>query len=74
MCSSDLEAAGFLLEYADVLASLGANVKGAAGRVKQLLNYWTAGGMIADEEERGTWLREKDPARLLDRVRERAAH
>ena len=63
------EAAGFLVEYADVLASLGANVKGAAGRVKQLLNYWTAGGMIPDEEERGTWLREKDPAALLARLR-----
>ena len=29
------------MEYADVLASLGANVKGAAGRVKQLHPWQT---------------------------------
>lgn len=60
------EAATFLLEYADrLLASGDAGVRGAAARVKQLLNHWTAGELVAD---RTSWLRESDPQRLLDRL------
>jgi tRNA-dihydrouridine synthase C len=62
------EAATFLLEYADrLLASGDAGVKGAAARVKQLLNHWTAGDFVTD---RTNWLRESDPARLLERLEE----
>jgi tRNA-dihydrouridine synthase len=54
------EAATFLIEYHDTLKDLGARPKGAVGRVKQLLNYWTAGGLIQSEEQRGVWMRETD--------------
>lgn len=63
------EAAGFLVEYADTLLSMGASPKGAAGRVKQLLNHWTAGGLIPDEVARAEWLRETDAHALLARLR-----
>ncbi len=67
------EAAGFLVEYADVLTSLGAKPKGAAGRVKQLLNYWTAGGLVADDQDRLRWLRRTDVDGLLDELRHYAS-
>ncbi len=61
-----VEAAAFLLEYAErLLASGDAGVKGAAARVKQLLNHWTAGDLVTD---RRSWLGESDPARLLERL------
>jgi tRNA-dihydrouridine synthase C len=67
------DAARFLADYADTLKSLGASTKGAAGRVKQLLVHWTAGGLTgADEASRALWLREADPARLLARLAEAA--
>jgi tRNA-dihydrouridine synthase C len=60
------EAAAFLLEYAQLLLASGdAGVKGAAARVKQLLNHWTAGDFVTD---RTSWLRESDPERLLQRL------
>lgn len=65
------DAARFLIDYADTLKSLGASTKGAAGRVKQLLVHWTAGGLTGDGEEgRASWLREQDPERLLARLAE----
>jgi tRNA-dihydrouridine synthase C len=61
------EAASFLVEYAErLLASGDAGVRGAAARVKQLLNHWTAGDLVV---ARSSWLREHDPAALLDRLR-----
>lgn len=63
------EAARFLLEYADALqARGGAGIGGAAARVKQLLHFWTAGDFIGDD--RGAWLREREPERLLGRLAE----
>ncbi len=66
------EAASFLVEYHDTLKSLGARPKGAVGRVKQLLNYWTAGGLIQSEEERGQWMRETDFEAFEARLRAEA--
>ncbi len=66
------EAARFLIEYADGLIELGgAGPSGAAARVKQLLHFWSAGDLLGGE--RAEWLRERDPERLLARLRERAA-
>ncbi|MEM6674483.1 MAG: tRNA-dihydrouridine synthase family protein [Planctomycetota bacterium] len=71
------EAARFLVEYHDVLVSLGARPKGAIGRVKQLLQYWTAGGLVAGDEDRTRWLRTADPEAIVVELRriavERAA-
>ncbi|MBL8861555.1 MAG: tRNA-dihydrouridine synthase family protein [Planctomycetes bacterium] len=65
------EAARFLLDYAQTLRSLGASAKGAAGRVKQLLVHWTAGGLTGlDGAQRASWLRETDAERLLARLAE----
>src|SRR6187455_1977930 len=67
---SAAEAARFLLEYAEALAaSAGVRPHGAAGRVKQLLQFWTAGALLGGE--RHEWLREADPARLFVRLRAR---
>jgi nifR3 family TIM-barrel protein len=66
------EAATFLLEYAERLMTNGnARTSGAAARVKQLLNYWTAGGLVAEGRE--GWLRERDAERLFARLRAAAA-
>jgi len=44
---------------------------GRAGRVKQLLQHWVAGDLVGDE--RASWLKERDPERLLARLREPAS-
>jgi tRNA-dihydrouridine synthase C len=63
-----LEAARFLLEYAESMLARGiVTPRGAAGRVKQLLRYWTAGSLV--DLDRESWMREADPERLLDRLR-----
>ena len=60
-------AAGFLHDYAERMTSLrGASIRAAAGRVKQLLKHWTAGGLL--ELQSVNWLRLADPKDLLDRV------
>jgi tRNA-dihydrouridine synthase C len=60
------DAARFLLDYAQALRARGrCGERGAAGRLKQLLHHWTAGGLVDDP--RG-WLREPDPGRLLARL------
>jgi tRNA-dihydrouridine synthase C len=64
------DAARFLLDYAEGLRGLGASPRGAAGRVKQLLVHWTAGGLLAGGRE--AWLRERDAERLLAGLAERA--
>ncbi|MEM7306386.1 MAG: tRNA-dihydrouridine synthase family protein [Planctomycetota bacterium] len=61
------EAARFLLEYADELEHrAGMAARGRAGRIKQLMQYWTAGGLQGDD--RRSWLREREPARLFARL------
>ena len=64
------EAAAFLVEYHDVLLGLGASQKGAIGRVKQLLQYWTAGRLVDGEADRQRWLRSTDAAALVASLRE----
>jgi len=60
------EAARFLLAYVEALAHHhGASLHMAAGRVKQLVRYWTAGGLFV--EERGAMLALEDEP-LLTRV------
>jgi tRNA-dihydrouridine synthase len=61
------DAARFLLDYADVLRTEGGmSARGSAGRVKQLLQHWTAGDLVGAERE--SWLREADPERLFARL------
>lgn len=60
-------AARFLVEYHDGLRDRGASGQAAAGRVKQLLRTWTAGG-VADTT-RLEWLRENDPDVLSGALR-----
>jgi len=61
------EAARFLIEYAWRLQERGTTSrKGAAGRVKQLLRHWTAGGLI--EDDLASWLAERDAAGLFARL------
>jgi tRNA-dihydrouridine synthase C len=68
------EAARFLVEYADLIRTRSDfPVRGAAARVKQLLRYWTAGGLVRGEDARKSWLRESDPEALLGRLRALAA-
>ena len=69
------EAARFLVEYARSLIETGeAGPRGAAGRVKQLLSYWTAGNLVGGElGDRASWLRESEPERLLGRLYSAAA-
>lgn len=65
------EAARFLLDYAERLASDPAKprrpAREVAGRLKQLLRTWTAGGLV--DGDRRSWLRESDPERMLGRLR-----
>lgn len=63
------EAALFLIEYADLLEERkGMSSRAIAGRLKQLLRVWTAGGLT--EEDPKSWLHEKDGARLRARLQE----
>lgn len=60
------EAARFLLDYAELLsAHHHASPRMVAGRIKQLLNYWTAGGLVSDA--RRSWLAESETS-LLERL------
>jgi tRNA-dihydrouridine synthase C len=53
---SRAEAAAFLLAYAEGLGTRWrVTPRAAAGRVKQLLRFWTAGGLLP-EAERSAWL------------------
>ncbi len=65
---TDEDAAAFLLEYAArLLESRSASLRGASGRVKQLLRYWTAGGLV--DSDRESWMRESEAERLFARLR-----
>jgi tRNA-dihydrouridine synthase len=57
------EAGGFLVAYFEHMVAAGASERQAAGRVKQLLRTWTAGGLA--DERRGAWLVLEDPRELL---------
>jgi tRNA-dihydrouridine synthase len=62
------DAALFLLDYAQALENSGEfRLRGTAGRVKQLLQFWTAGGLLGAQAL--DWLRERDPAQLFERLR-----
>jgi len=66
------DAARFLLDYAELLAARRAiSPRGVAGRVKQLLGHWTAGGLVGDDA--AGWMREPEPERLLARLAAAAA-
>jgi hypothetical protein len=52
---------------------MGARPKGAIGRVKQLMNYWTAGGLITTAEERAEWMQLTDFEAFEARLRAAAA-
>ena len=55
------EAARFLVDYLEAMQRLKrASLRGAVARVKQLLRGWRAGDLIADEEDRRTWMHERD--------------
>ena len=64
------EAARFLVEYADTMqARLDLRPRGIVARVKQLLRYWSAGGLVPDDAARKRWLREQDGGALMGRLR-----
>ncbi|MFT4540113.1 MAG: tRNA-dihydrouridine synthase C [Planctomycetota bacterium] len=64
------EAGRFLQEYAQSLVDGGATLRAAASRVKQLVKYWTAGGLFTDDAERLRWMRIKSSEELLQMVDE----
>jgi len=43
------------------------------GRVKQLLQYWEAGGLVGDQQGRERWLRDSDTEGFLARLESLAA-
>ncbi len=64
---SPAEAARFLLDYAAALRGRrSAGPRGAAGRVKQLLRHWTAGGLAS--AGRSDWLAAPTPEELFERL------
>ena len=67
------EAARFLVDYADAMRADGASARGVVARVKQLLRGWRAGGLVPDETDRRSWLRETDSRAFLARLRATAA-
>jgi len=67
--ATGLEASEFLRAYADaMLARSRTGASGAARRLKQLFHHFAAGGLIAPD--RASWLAERDPERLLARLRD----
>jgi tRNA-dihydrouridine synthase C len=60
------EAVRFLLDYAEAMRERGGlGPRGVAARLKQLLRFWTAGGLVATPAERSDWLRNPDPEQRL---------
>lgn len=69
---SAADAARFLLDYAAALRGRrSAGPRGAAGRLKQLLRHWTAGGLA--REDRAAWLSTGSPEALFERLEALAA-
>ncbi len=68
------EAARFLVDYADTMQKRRQwPARGIAARIKQLLRYWTAGGLVPNAASRTLLLREPDGDLLLARFRAVAA-
>jgi len=66
---SAAQAARFLLEYAHTMAERNQIPAGGLGaRIKQLLRYWRAGGLVVSAEDRRTWLAERSGDALLARL------
>ena len=64
------EAARFLVDYADTMRDrLQWPAGGISARLKQLLRYWTAGGLVPDEAARTSFVREPAGDALLARLR-----
>jgi tRNA-dihydrouridine synthase C len=64
------EAARFLVDYADTMRERRQfPARGVAARIKQLLRYWTAGGLVPDALSRARYLREPDGEALLSGLR-----
>jgi tRNA-dihydrouridine synthase C len=60
------EAVAFLLDYAHAMRERGGlGPRGVAARLKQLLRYWTAGGLLSDAGSRAEWLRNPNPEQRL---------
>jgi nifR3 family TIM-barrel protein len=67
------EAARFLVEYADTMRERHQWPAGGIGaRLKQLLRYWNAGGLVPDAQTRFSFLRERSAESLLARLRREA--
>jgi len=67
------DAARFLVEYADTMRERHQWPAGGIGaRLKQLLRYWQAGGLLPDAETRLSYLRERSAEALLGRLRREA--
>ncbi len=65
------EAARFLVDYAATMRERRQfPVRGVVARIKQLLRYWTAGGLVPDETTRARYLREQDGDALLAHLRD----
>jgi nifR3 family TIM-barrel protein len=68
------EAASFLVDYADTMQKRRQwPTRGIGARIKQLLRYWTAGGLVPDAATRTRFLREPDAEALLAQLRVFAA-
>ncbi|HTO07835.1 MAG TPA: tRNA-dihydrouridine synthase family protein [Myxococcota bacterium] len=60
------QAVRFLLDYAQAMRERGGlGPRGVAARLKQLLRYWNAGGLVSGPEARTEWLRNPDPEQSL---------
>ena len=60
------EGVRFLLDYAAAMRLRGGlSTRGVAARLKQLLRFWTAAGLVPDADTRRSWLRDPDPEQRL---------
>ncbi len=62
------ECADFLLSYADGLLARNAPLRGTVSRLKQLLRHWSVGGIAEGPDGRRSWLHERDPNKVMDRL------
>ncbi len=62
------ECADFLLSYAEGLLARDAPLRGTVSRLKQLLRHWSVGGIAEGPDGRRSWLHERDPNKVMDRL------